>query len=83
MTALLGSGVVALMLIGLPLGFAILLACTLVVVLSGINPVIVPQRLFSGMDSFALLAIPLFLLAGSVMSAGGMNRRLVDRKSVV
>src|SRR5690606_3045877 len=34
-------------------------------------------RLFAGMDSFSLLAIPFFLLAGSLMTAGGLSERLI------
>lgn len=37
----------------------------------------VPQRMFAGQDSFVLLAIPLFILAGSLMDVGGLTQRLV------
>ncbi len=36
------------------------------------------QRLFSGADSFHLLAVPLFMFAGTIMEAGGISRRLID-----
>ncbi len=36
------------------------------------------QRLFSGIDSFPLMALPFFLLAGELMTAGGITRRMVD-----
>lgn len=39
---------------------------------------LVPQRLFNGADSFPLVAIPLFVLAGQIMNASGISRRLVD-----
>lgn len=38
----------------------------------------VPQRLFSGMENYGLLAIPLFMLAGELMNSGGITKRLVD-----
>lgn len=38
----------------------------------------VPQRLFSGVESFSLLAIPLFMLAGELMNASGITERLID-----
>lgn len=38
----------------------------------------VVQQLFSGVDSFDLLAVPLFMLAGSIMEVGGISRRLID-----
>lgn len=40
--------------------------------------IVMPQKYLAGLDSFPLLAIPLFVLAGSLMSRGGMARRIVD-----
>ena len=39
--------------------------------------IVLPQRMFAGMDMFVLLAIPLFVLAGSIMDVGGLTRRLI------
>ena len=39
---------------------------------------IVPQQILGGIDSFTLLAVPFFLLAGDLMTAGGMTNRLLD-----
>ena len=39
--------------------------------------VAIPQRMFAGQDSFVLLAIPLFILAGNLMDVGGLTQRLV------
>jgi len=39
---------------------------------------LVPQRIFTGLDVFPLMAIPLFILAGELMDAGGITRRLVN-----
>lgn len=39
---------------------------------------VLPQRMFTGLDLFPLMAIPLFILAGSLMEAGGITRRLVE-----
>jgi hypothetical protein len=45
---------------------------------------LVAQRMFTGIDSFPLMAIPLFILAGNLMSAGGISHRLVElAKSIV
>lgn len=44
----------------------------------GISLEIAAQRMFNANDSFPLLAIPFFILAGEIMSTGGMSRRLVD-----
>ena len=40
--------------------------------------IVLPQKYLAGIDSFPLLAIPLFVLAGSLISHGGMARRIVD-----
>ncbi|NHQ75311.1 TRAP transporter large permease [Roseovarius gahaiensis] len=78
-TIFLGVFITALVAIAMPLGFAIILAGLMVIWIDGgINPVIVAQRVYAGMNSFSLLAIPFFLLAGSLMSASGMTRRLID-----
>lgn len=67
-----------LMIIGMPLGFSIIIAGVSALIFSSdLNQLIVPQRLFAGMDSFSLLAIPFFLLAGSLMNAGGMSDRII------
>ncbi len=67
-----------LMVIGLPIGFAIIVASSMAIFFgANINPLIIPQRIFSGMDSFSLLAIPFFLLTGALISLGGLSDRLV------
>ncbi len=43
----------------------------------GLEPMLAVQRLYAGADSFPLLAVPLFMLAGELMSAGGISRRIV------
>jgi tripartite ATP-independent transporter DctM subunit len=73
------AAILGCMLIGVPIGFAII-AGSLVAILTfvpGANLMIVPQQIFGGLDSFTLLAIPCFLLAGGLMTAGGMTERLL------
>lgn len=43
----------------------------------------VPQKMFSGMDNFGLLAIPLFMLAGELMNFGGITTRLIQFAKVL
>ncbi len=43
----------------------------------------VPQKMFSGMDNFGLLAIPLFMLAGELMNFGGITSRLIQFAKVL
>jgi tripartite ATP-independent transporter DctM subunit len=66
------------LLLGVPVAFALVLAATVsVVFVGGIDLMIVPQQVYQGLDSFLLLAIPLFLLAGELMTQGGMTERLL------
>lgn len=69
----------ALILIGVPVSYAFL-ATAAVYLLSILElpAVTIAQRVGTGADSFALTAIPLFLLAGSLMNAGGITRRLIS-----
>jgi len=79
MTALaLLVSMIALMAIRTPIAIALGLASVVAMVMSGISLEIVAQRMFTSNDSFPLLAIPFFILAGEIMSTGGMSRRLVD-----
>lgn len=69
----------AMILLTVPVAFAIALSATIGLMMSGVAPLlVVPQRMFSGADSFVLLAIPLFILAGALMETGGISRRLID-----
>ncbi len=67
--------------IGVPVAFAIGVAAALAMLLAmPAEPalVTVAQRMATGLDSFTLLAIPLFVLAGELMSRGGIARRLIE-----
>ncbi|EWY38609.1 hypothetical protein N825_12420 [Skermanella stibiiresistens SB22] len=66
------------LLLSMPVAFALIMPAMTVVWLMGINLMSVPQQVMSGMDSFTLLAVPFFLLAGDLMTAGGMTTRLLD-----
>ena len=65
-------------LIGIPISFSLGIVSLLGVSLSGYPLEVVIQRMFSGVDSFPLVAIPLFILAGGLMFQGGMSKRLVN-----
>ncbi|WP_420132230.1 TRAP transporter large permease [Rhodopseudomonas sp.] len=49
----------------------------------GINLIAVPQNVFEALDSFALLAIPFYVLAGNIMKAGGISNRLIGLASAL
>ena len=68
---------------GVPFAIAIGIIVTLVLVLADIEPAFLAQQLVAGSQSFSLLAIPLFMLAGELMTAGGMSQRLIDMASVL
>jgi tripartite ATP-independent transporter DctM subunit len=61
-----------------PIGFALAISSLLTVIHLKINPLIVLQRMVSGINSYMLLAIPFFILAGNVMAEGGIARRIVE-----
>ncbi|GAB1486848.1 hypothetical protein MASR2M79_18990 [Aminivibrio sp.] len=73
----LAGGFAAFMLLGVPVGLAIGAAGLLVVVLSGFPLAMVPQMMFSGNESFALVAVPFFVLAGDILARGGISQRIV------
>jgi C4-dicarboxylate transporter, DctM subunit len=66
------------LLLGLPVAFAIALGCLAYLIPSGIPLIIFPQRMFGGIDSFVLLAVPGFILAGNLMNGGGITKRIVE-----
>ncbi|UUX50966.1 TRAP transporter large permease [Nisaea acidiphila] len=65
------------MLLRVPIAVALGLSSAVGLLLSDINLEIAAQRMLSTNNSFPLLAIPFFILAGEIMSTGGMSRRLV------
>jgi tripartite ATP-independent transporter DctM subunit len=71
--------------LGIPVAVSIILASFFGIQLFSNLPVLlIAQQMIVGLDSFPLLAIPFFILAGNLMSAGGISRRLVDlAKSMV
>jgi tripartite ATP-independent transporter DctM subunit len=64
---------------GMPVAHGIGFASLLVLLIDGTVPLVVfPQRMFVGVNSFELMAIPFFMLAGEFMNSGGITRRLVN-----
>ncbi len=67
------------MALGMPIAFALLVCgVALMAYMGNFDAQIVAQNLVNGADSFPLLAVPFFLLAGELMNAGGMSRRIVE-----
>lgn len=63
---------------GLPVGFALGVACIGGVAYGSYPVSILTQRFFTAVDSFPLMAIPLFMLAGAIMGHGGITKRIID-----
>jgi C4-dicarboxylate transporter DctM subunit len=72
-------GVFVLMIIlSVPISYSLGIAAMVWIALSGQVPMILmPQRMYAGIDSFPLIAIPFFILAGKIMSTGGISDRLI------
>jgi C4-dicarboxylate transporter DctM subunit len=69
---------IALIATSLPIGIALGLATAIMLhFTTNIDLIMIAQKSFSSLDSFPLLAIPFFILAGALMSYGGISRRLV------
>jgi C4-dicarboxylate transporter DctM subunit len=64
--------------LGMPIAFSMGLAAVAALALDGSVPLLVlPQKMYSSLDSFPLLAIPLFILAGALMNISGITQKLV------
>ena len=66
-----------LVLAAVPIGFALAGAASIIIMAADLPLMIIPQQIVAGMDSFPMLAVPLFILAGFLMDVGGISRRLV------
>jgi tripartite ATP-independent transporter DctM subunit len=74
----LGALVIA-MLVGMPIAYALLVSGVgLMLHLGNFDAQILAQNLVEGSNSFPLLAVPFFLLAGEIMNVGGLSRRIVN-----
>ena len=65
------------LLVGIPVAFALGLASMVYCIGTGIPLIILPQKMYAGIDVFVLLCIPGFILAGNLMNAGGITRRII------
>ena len=66
------------MAIGVPIAFALLVSgVALMIQLGAFDPRIIAESMINGADSFPLMAVPFFMLAGELMNAGGLSRRIV------
>ena len=61
---------------GFPVAFSIGLTSLLYCLKEGLVLITIPQRMIAGIDNYAFLAVPFFILAGNLMNTGGITRRL-------
>ena len=74
---LLVGGFLLLMLIGVPVAVSMAVASVLYLVIYGVAPdIITAQRMIAGVESFPLLAVPFFILAGNLMNIAGVTGRI-------
>ena len=67
-----------LILVSVPIFLSIGISTTVAFIVAKLPLFMIPQKMFDGVNSYVLLAVPLFMLAGSIMDQGGISKRLVD-----
>ena len=78
------AGMGIFILFGMPIAFSLGIACALFLVLvKNIPPHVLHTRMIGGIDSFPLLAVPFFILAGELLNTGGVTQRLVALAKVI
>lgn len=79
MTGILFGSFAILVILGLPIAVVLGLSSILALSISSKIPLmVVAQRMFTASDSFPLMAIPFFMMAGSLMETGGISKRLIN-----
>ena len=69
--------------INVPIAVCLGIASVAALIFGGISLIAVPQAMFTAVNSFSLMAIPFFVLAGNVMATGGISRRLVNFANLI
>ncbi len=78
MAAVLFISFAVLLLLGVPVGFTIAIAAFITLVAGDVPALMMVQRIFTAQDSFSLIAVPFFILAGDLMSKGAVSKVLVE-----
>ena len=63
---------------GMPIGFALMITAAIAMLLSGIDLIMAPIQMFSGVNKVVLLAIPLFIFMGELMGATSISDRIIN-----
>jgi tripartite ATP-independent transporter DctM subunit len=78
MTILLFVVFLLLLIVGFPVAFALGLASFVFILFSDLPFIVIPQKMYAGLDVFVLLSIPGFVLAGNLMNASGITHRIIQ-----
>ena len=78
MIIVLFASFIFLLMVGIPVAFCLGISSALYFVAAGMPPHMMAQRFFAGLDSFTLLCVPGFILAGNLMNNGGITNRIID-----
>jgi len=71
------------MFLGIPLSFSMILSTLIYLLTNGFSLFIVPHKIFTGIDTFTLMAIPFFMLAGELMVISGAAERILEFSNVL
>lgn len=74
---------VLLLILRFPIALTLIISALVSGIYMEINPASLVQKMVGGINSFALLAIPFFILAGEIMNEGGISRRLINLANVI
>lgn len=74
---------VVLLLLRVPVALCLAVSSFVTTIYLGIDLAAIVQRMVSGLNSFSLIAIPFFILAGEIMNEGGISRRLINLANVI
>jgi len=69
--------------LGFPVAFCLGITALIALWVGDVPLLLMAQRMFTGMDSFPLMAVPFFVLAGELMNRGGTTRRLIDFANIL
>src|SRR5699024_6890637 len=77
------GGFILLLVLRVPIALSLAIASIATGMYMGISPAALIQQMASGLNSFSLLAIPFFILAGEIMNEGGISKRLINLANVI
>ncbi len=77
MTGILILSFLGLLVLGVPIAFSVAIAASIVLLVGDIPLILIVQKMFASTDSFSLVAVPFFILAGDLLARGAISKKLV------